>query len=299
MMAAMRTMTRRAFLGTGVAVTAAAAGAVVAGTTHRGRRWLHAAGVLDGPDADVPGVAANVEVQRHVLATAHMPSGQVSYRVASPLSGHPSAVLLCLHGRRGDDAYAFDVMGVHRFVAERKLPWTVASVDGGEASYWHRRKDGRDPQAVIFDDLLPRLIGGADGANGAAEAVPVLLLGWSMGGYGALLAAADHSDVVRAVTTSGAAIWRSAGDTAQGAFDDRPDFARNDLFAPARLAKLDNANVRIDCGDDDPFARANRDLADRLPKATARFGAGFHDTATWRSRLPDQLDFLTRALDNT
>ena len=285
-MTAMRTMSRRAFLGAGVAATAAA-GAAFAGTTHRGRRWLHAAGVLDGPDAEVPGVdGAEVTVERHVLTTTHMPSGRVPYRVAPPSEGRPAtAVLLCLHGRGGDDAYAFDAIGVHRFVAERRLPWTVASVDGGE-SYWHRRKDGRDPQAMIFEDLLPAL------TAGAGEPVPLLLLGWSMGGYGAMLAAADRSESVHAVAASSPAIWRSAGDTAPGAFDDRGDFDRNDLFARARIAKLDNPRVRIDCGDDDPFAGVSRELAARLPKATAEFGAGFHDTATWRSMLPDQLAFL-------
>jgi hypothetical protein len=78
------------------------------------------------------------------------------------------------------------------------------------------------------------------------------------------------------------------------AFDDRADFDRNDLFdrAPA-LARL---AVRVDCGKDDPFFANVRSLAERAGLASTRFGAGFHDAATWRSFLPGQLEFFRKAL---
>jgi hypothetical protein len=78
------------------------------------------------------------------------------------------------------------------------------------------------------------------------------------------------------------------------AFDDRADFDRNDLFdrAPA-LARL---AVRVDCGKDDPFFANVRSLAERAGLASTRFGAGFHDAATWWSFLPGQLEFFRKAL---
>ena len=63
-----------------------------------------------------------------------------------------------------------------------------------------------------------------------------------------------------------------------------------------RLPALRAIPVRIDCGADDPFAGAARDLAARLPDAEVDFGDGFHDAGTWRHRVPAQVAFLRRAL---
>ena len=197
------------------------------------------------------------------------------------------AVIVCLHGRGGSHRFAFGSIAVHRFVAARKLPWAVVAVDGGPSSYWHRRTDGRDPQAMVFDELLPvvkRRIG----------SVPLLLLGWSMGGYGALLAAADRSDEVSAVAASSPAVWRSFDEAAKGAFDDPADFQRNDLFT--RMASPAHPSVRLDCGRDDPFYDNVRLLAERTGVEATGFGDGFHDAATWRSFIPDQLAFFQSAL---
>jgi enterochelin esterase-like enzyme len=197
------------------------------------------------------------------------------------------AVVVCLHGRGASHRFAFDGIAVHRFVAAAGLPWAVVAIDGGPASYWHRRRDGSDRQAMVFDELLP-LVGARIGA------VPVFLLGWSMGGYGALLAATDHPDRISAVAASSPAVWRSFDEAADGAFDDPADFERNDLFD--RAPRLGRSAVRIDCGRDDPFYDNVRSLAQRAGVASTRFGDGFHDSATWRSFVPEQLHFFRSAL---
>jgi len=277
----MRTVTRRAALGVG-AIAAAGAGAVAVGESERGRRWLHTAGVVRGPDLAVPDVDVPVVTKTFTSGAARR---RVQWSIAIPPRHDPTAVLVCLHGRNEDHAYAFSTIGLHRFVVDADRPWAVVSVDGGSSSYWHRRADGRDPQAMVFDELLPtvrQMIGD----------LPVALVGWSMGGYGALLAGADRPEVA-AVAAASPALWRRFEQARPGAFDSATDFAEHDVFA--RRDRLRHVAVRIDCGSDDPFLATARELAVDIGASHA-FGAGFHDAAYWRSRVPAQLEHLARYL---
>ena len=264
-------------------VAAAGAGAVVAGDVPRARRWLHGAGLIDGPDLPPPG--RDLRVDWRQLDSQHM--GQsVDWGLWTP-SEPVEAIVLCLHGRGANQRFAFDGVGVHRFVASADLPWAVASVDGGAASYWHPRESGADPQSMLFEELMPTL-------EDRLGPQPVVLIGWSMGGYGALLAAAERPDRVTAVAAASPALWHSFADSARGAFDDARDFAKHDVFA--RVERLRETRVRIDCGDDDPFIATSRALAAQLPNAEAEFGEGFHTAASWRVRVPRQLRFLSASL---
>jgi pimeloyl-ACP methyl ester carboxylesterase len=240
---------RRSFLLGGIA--ACSAGSVAAASDPaRTRRLLHRVGLLDGPDAEIPDVDVAV-TDRGDHAVAEL--GR-------------EATLLCLHGRNGDHRVAFDDIGVHRFAAAAGLPWTVLATDGGASSYWHRRADGRDPLA--------------DALRLADPDLPVVVLGWSMGGFGALLAARDERVV--AVAASSPAVWQRFDDAADGAFDDEADFDAHDVFVAV------GARVRVDCGNADPFLAAAR----AVPADERWFGAGFHDAAYWRSQVAAQLEFL-------
>lgn len=141
-------LSRRSVLGAGVVAVGGAA-AVGVGQQSRGRRWLHSIGLVDGPDLPPPDV--DVPVQWNTLSSEHM-HGDVSWGMSLP--DDPQAVLLCLHGRGASHRFAFDTMGVHRFVDDAGLQWAVVAADGGAASYWHRRA-AVDPQAMMFDELLP------------------------------------------------------------------------------------------------------------------------------------------------
>jgi len=122
---------------------------------------------------------------------------------------------------------------------------------------------------MIIQDLLPLLA-----AKGLATD-RIALIGWSMGGYGALfLASRLGPSRVAGVAAASAALWQSPGDSAPGAFDDSLDFARNDVFA--RRSVLATMPVPLDCGRDDPFIVANRALARALPAATTTFDGGAH-----------------------
>ena len=110
------------------------------------------------------------------------------------------------------------------------------------------------------------------------------LTGLSMGGYGALLLASELGPAkVYGVATLSAALWTRPGDSAPGAFDDREDFLRYDVFA--RTETLRRIPVAMWCGTSDPFIAGNRAFARRVPTAKATFDAGGHDTTYWQGRL--------------
>ena len=270
----MESVTRRRFLIGGAAAGALAIGGAGFEATrdlHGTRRFLHHHGLLGGPDASPPKVSPPVEYGR---------TGAVDYGLYLP-PVTATAALYCLHGRGGDRRNAFEGMAVHRFVAERNLPWAVASLDGGEG-FWHHRRDGSDTQRDLVDVLMPFVASRAPVARSA-------VIGWSMGGFGALLLAQQHPSVFSAVIANGPSVWASFGAAAPGAFDDDADFRNNDVMANASLL---GDSVRIDCGDDDPFAGAVRTLAHAAPHASVQVTAGFHEDATWRSFLPAQLEFI-------
>ena len=58
-----------------------------------------------------------------------------------------------------------------------------------------------------------------------------------------------------------------------------------------RAADLKNVALRIDCGRDDPFAGAVRDLRDELDPAGG-LQAGAHTAGYWRRMLGEQFAFL-------
>jgi enterochelin esterase-like enzyme len=243
------------------------------------KRLGHAVGVIDGPDRAIPkGDAAAVYDSFRSAAM----DGSVRYGMYTP-GGPVTAAIVCLHGKGGSEHTAFDNMGVHRFVEERQLPIAVASVAGGDDSYWHARRDGTDAGRMLIDEFIPLV----RERTGAAK---IALLGWSMGGYGSLLAVARHPGLFTSVAVGSPAIWQHAGQTAPGAFDDAADFNRNNLFS--LTGTLRTAAIRVDCGNSDPFVPGVRAFLTAVPTATGQFRPGYHDDAFWRSVLPDQLDFF-------
>jgi S-formylglutathione hydrolase FrmB len=116
------------------------------------------------------------------------------------------------------------------------------------------------------------------------------VLGWSMGGYGALLLAADRGATeVAAAGAMSPALWHKASEASAGAYDGPDDFQRHQVFG--RAADLKNVALRIDCGRDDPFAGAVRDLRDELD-AAGGLQAGAHTAGYWRRMLGEQFAFL-------
>ena len=216
----------------------------------------------------------------------------MGWTISTPSSGHaPEAIVFCLHAKGGTHRRAFDDIRGPDMTAHVGLPVAVAAVDGGLDSYWHKRVDGTDAMSMFLDEFVPlveRRVGKLPGA----------VMGWSMGGYGALFAAEREAGRFRGVAPAGPALWLAPGDTAPGAFDSPEDFYANDVFTG--VDKLRSSTVAIACGTSDPFYNAARHLASIMTfPHTQIFSQGHHDGAFWRSVAPTQLRAIAPALGLT
>jgi dienelactone hydrolase len=228
------------------------------------------------------------------LASAAMRGARIGWTISYPKGhdvGDALPVVISLHGRSNDHRTAFS--GLHlddardQAAEDGATPFAVASVDGGDHSYWHHRADGTDPEAMLRDEFLPLL------EKRKLDVSRLGLHGWSMGGYGAMLLVRSARNWLSpvGVAVSSPAFFASAGATPAGAFDDAEDFRRNDVFAHA--AWLKDVPLRIDCGEQDPFYPAVQDFRRRMrPTPSGGSGRGGHNRDYWRKVAPAQLRFL-------
>lgn len=212
----------------------------------------------------------------------------------SVAAGARLPVCLVLHGYGDDERGAFDRLGYHRLLAATGLLLVLASVAGG-TGYWHPHPSD-DPLGMLVEEFPGVLAGHGLPTDTFA------VLGWSMGGFGALLAASEAPERFVAVVANSPAFWRSYDEARQvnaGAFDSEEQWRRyGDMSAlvgrlPTRLKKP--GALRIDCGESDPFYPAIHDL---LPDAgVVNLAPGCHDAAFWRSVAPPQLALIGRAME--
>ena len=251
----------------------------------RVRRGLRRLGLAHSPDDHVP--VAHVEEISGTLTSTNMPR-PVAWTIASP-SIPAQGVIYCLHSYGRDHRMAFDDLHIQDVVADADAPLAVAAVDGGATAYWHERDDGRNPLAMLLDEFIPMV------EERVGMGLRRALMGWSMGGYGALLAAERAPERFDAVAAASPALFTSPSGVPEPAFDGKADFSRNDVFAG--IDELADVTVRIDCGTDDPFVDAGKEFAARLPRSNpGRFSSGFHDEAYWRSIAPAQVATITAAV---
>ena len=245
------------------------------------------------PERQRLSVVADTFRSRHV-------KGNVGFVLAYPDWADPrvldSAAYL-LPGRGGTAAGTVDDVGFGayfsrlHFGAMGRRPFVLAAVDAGE-SYFHPRASGEDRLSLVMNEL-PELVARLTGARPRHEA----LLGVSMGGYGALLAAERAPSRYAAVAVAGPALFGSYADehgSVGDAFDDAHDFAAYDVIAHASSLR---ARVMVRCGDRDPFAPAVRRFAQRCPLADVRIVPGCHTDGFWRASAPSLLFFVARALN--
>jgi len=224
----------------------------------------------------------------------------IDYEISYPPGTEPGdrlPVAVLLHGLGRSESTPFDATLAFNLyqaqaVAEGVPPFAIATVFGA-ASWWHARADGTDAGAMVVDEYLPVLAG--RGLR-AAPADRIALMGWSMGGYGALrLGGLLGAARVAAVAAMSPAIWPSYPQTAAGAFDSRGDFERNGVFG--RQASLDGIPVRIDCGTgDDLCAFARLYVRGFTRKPEGGWQPGEHVDGYWRSVAPAHMRFAGEAL---
>ncbi|MGB3485432.1 MAG: alpha/beta hydrolase-fold protein [Mycobacterium sp.] len=298
-MAVMPELSRRAVLRLGVGATAGAAGAYALGA------YAFGAG---SPSVPVPPVAmTSVEVPLAPPAPAQAPAPTMTtgsfvsaarggvttnWAIARPPGQTaPLRPLIALHGK-GSDAATVMAGGVEQGLAQAVEaglpPFAVVAVDGG-GSYWHQRASGEDSGAMVLDELIPML------ADQGLDTSRVAFIGWSMGGYGALLLGGRLGPGrTAAICAVSPALWLSSGATAPGAFDGADDYAANSVWGLPGLASIP---IRIDCGDSDPFYSATQQFIAQLPTPPAGgFSPGGHDGSFWSSQLPAELSWIAPLL---
>jgi S-formylglutathione hydrolase FrmB len=265
------------------------------------------------------GVAVDYEADRHpslhrrLFGCGHTPSipastyrvtagtthsaamrGDLPWLVAVPADhspGQPLPLVLCLPGDGGRADMLTSGVGLPGWASAAGLRLGFACPGGERSTYYHPRKDGTNSLAWVTEEFLPMAeqrfgIGGSK----AARAV----LGWSMGGYGALLLAQRRPDLVSAVVGSSPAVFPSYAAAVTGhasTFDSAADWQRWGFWNQA--GDVRDVAVRLDCGTGDPFVTTTRTLLHRIPGAVGTIAAGCHDDGFWRRTATSQLRFLS------
>lgn len=208
----------------------------------------------------------------------------------------PRPLLVFLHGK-GENQESNLAPGL--FDALKKLGPRAPDVVfpyGGEDSYWHDRADGAWGEYVmreVIPEALRRL---------HADPRRIAIGGLSMGGFGAYDLALTHTGAFCAVGGDSAALWRTGGETAAGAFDNAEDFSRNDVIAAARSGGGVYRGTRLwlDVGSEDPFRSADTELAGLLRSdgLSVQFHVwpGGHDPSYWDAHWASYLHFYASAL---
>jgi enterochelin esterase-like enzyme len=254
-------------------------------------------------EAGTPPPAYQVTYETGTLPSRHL-SEPAAFEIAYPpgaaggagQGGAATPVLICLPGRgRAPGEVLKGGLRLGDYVAdgiEKRgvTPFAVAAVQASD-TYWHAREDGDDAMAMLFDEFIPFL------RDRHGLAGPLAIMGWSMGGYGALRAAELHPGDFAAVCGVSAALWRSYEDGVGDAFDAAADYARNDVYADAD--RLRGLPVRVDCGEQDPFYAADLAFSEALPEPPAGgFSPGGHNDAYWSRVVPAEIDWIGAQLAN-
>jgi len=257
-----------------------------------GRPWAQAHLGLNGSPGVVPDIGPGPVEEGSFVSAARLGAETGWCLIKPPGEYADLPVVVALHAHGGDHASLLKAgFGLDRYlaaaVADGVPPFAIAAADGG-GSYWHPRPDGEDASAMVVDELLPMLAGKGVSTD------RIGLLGWSMGGYGALrLGALLGPERVGAVVAASPAIWRDPNDASSNGFADAAEYEKYSVMD--REDELDGIGVRIDCGTGDPFYREVQAYVDGFADdadVTSTFEAGAHDPGYWRRMLPPELAFL-------
>jgi enterochelin esterase-like enzyme len=214
-----------------------------------------------------------------------LPPGQPAGPAPDQLA--PLRPVIALHGVGGNANTVLDfgvADGLAQLVAAGRPPFAVVSVDGGD-TYWHRRTSGQDSGAMVLNELLPML------AAKGLDTSKVGFLGWSMGGYGALLLGARLGPArTGGICAVSPALYTAYSLSPPGAFDNYQDWVRNSVTGLPALASIP---LRVDCGTGDRFCPATRQFVAQLKTPpSGGFSDGGHDVTYWRQQLPGELAWL-------
>ena len=203
----------------------------------------------------------------------------------------PLRPVIALHGK-GQDAAGVMAGGVEQGLAQAVAagipPFAVVAVDGG-GSYWHKRASGEDSGAMVLGELIPML------DSQGLDSSRIGFLGWSMGGYGALLLGARLGPArTAAICAVSPALWTSSGAAAPGAFDGADDYAANSVWGLPQLGRSRSGSIAATA------IRSIRRRSSSSPSCPTRPSGGFspggHDGGFWSSQLPAEMAWMAPLL---
>ncbi len=184
-------------------------------------------------------------------------------------------VCLVLHGASATTA-DYSRFGLARFltaaVRAGTPPFVLAGTDGGH-TFWTGDGAADDPQRMLTEEL-PKWC-----AQRGFDATRLAAYGWSMGGFGALLAAERNPGLLRSVSALSPAV-RSGDEVTSG------------------VGRLVGARTAVWCGRSDPLFPEVQALAAAIPggAAVTGWGPGAHTRIFWNGVTPAAYEFAGRAL---
>lgn len=281
MMAGMPEVTRRAALRLG----AGTAAGLFASTA------LPSPAQAAPPEPAGPAAAANPYPTRESGSFVSVARGgiETNWIIARPPGQTtPLRPVVALHCKDGDAAWVMD-LGVEEqlaaLVAAGRPPFAVISVDGGNG-FWRRHGSGEDAGAMVLNELIPML------ATMGIDTARVGFMGWSMGGYGALLLGTRLGPARTAgICAISPALYMTYFGAPAGAFDSVDDWRTGSAFS--LVSQLASIPLRVDCGTSDSFYYATGAFVNQLnPRPAGGFSPGGHDTSYWSQQLPAELAWL-------
>lgn len=218
-------------------------------------------------------------------------------------------IVLLLHGVYGSH-WAWALKGAAHLTAMRlidvgALPPVALLMpsDGlwGDGSGYVAHADDDSERWII--DEVPALA--REVIDGCTTRSPLLLAGLSMGGFGALRLAGKYPRRLAAAAALSAVTEAEQFDALIEEYRDGWSAAPEDRSVLAALTGATGAlpPLRIDCGLDDPYLQANRQLHAELQRADIAHhyaeSAGGHDWAYWTTTLESTLRFFGDVLHAT
>ena len=201
-----------------------------------------------------------------------------------------------LHGQGGNERTELDAAFFSALASLGPRAPVVALPYGGDSSYWHDRKGGRWG-AYVVREVIPTVT-----RRFGTDPRRVAIGGISMGGFGALDLARLNRGRFCAVAGHSPAIWTTARETTEGAFDNAEDFARHDVVTAASsraswAARPCGSTPATQTPSSPAYRPSSRASARPGHPSPSGHGRARTRTPTWNKHWRDYARFYARALE--
>lgn len=249
----------------------------------------------------------------------------VGYSIVLPAdyvsSGKKYPVVFLLHGIGGDNSTWIEYSDIARLAAISGMQAIYVMPDGFQSYYCNSFDSSQKYETFLLDELVPYLERNYPVSRRKCDKA---LIGFSMGGFGALSLYLRHSDLFAACVALSPSIrtdaqyiseepqkdwnrqWgRIFGGIGKEGNDRITDYYR--LMSPCHILKsmsmsqLQNLHLRIDVGDKegtllDSNEKLHRLLLDCNVVHEWNVRSGGHDFDCWNAAMPEALEFVAREL---